>query len=63
MKGVFPDSLKSAVVVPIFKPGEKKNPENYRPISLLPSISKIFERAVKKQLRKYCMDNSIIYKH
>ena len=44
--GVVPDELKTAKVVPIYK---KKSPElfgNYRPVSVLPCLSKIFERIV-----------------
>ena len=40
--GVFPQSLKEALVVPIFKKGDKTKSANYRPISLLSNISKIF---------------------
>ena len=41
--GIFPDSLKVARVCPIFKSGDKCDFQNYRPISVLPSFSKIFE--------------------
>ena len=39
----FPDCLKRAVLVPIFKSGNASEANNYRPISLLPTISKVFE--------------------
>jgi hypothetical protein len=42
--GIFPDKLKTAKVIPIFKKNDNKLLENYRPISLLPSVSKIFEK-------------------
>ena len=42
-KGNFPDILKKAVVVPIFKKGDPQNISNFRPISILPLLSKIFE--------------------
>ena len=42
----FPDCLKRAVVVPIFKSGNVSEANNYRPISLLPAISKVFEKII-----------------
>ena len=42
--GIFPDDLKVAKVIPLFKKGKREILDNYRPISLLPSLSKIFER-------------------
>ena len=51
--GRFPDSLKTARVLPLFKGGEILNIANYRPISLLHILSKIYEKAVKKQLVAY----------
>ena len=47
--GIFPIQLKIAKVIPLFKKGEETSIENYRPISLLPSISKVFERVVFNQ--------------
>lgn len=55
-KGIVPDCMKTANVCPIYKTGDKKQFGNYRPISLLPSISKIFEKVVKKRLIIY-LDN------
>ena len=46
----FPDSLKNADVIPIHKKDEKTNEENYRPVSLLPTISKLFERDMCNKL-------------
>ena len=42
--GVFPSAWKSAIVVAIFKKGQRSQAVNYRPISLLPTISKVCER-------------------
>ena len=44
--GIFPDSLKIANVVPLFKKDDPTTVNNYRPISLLNSISKIFEKVI-----------------
>ena len=50
IKGTFPDSLKHADVVPLHKKGSKADKENFRPISKLPAISKVFERIMYDQL-------------
>ena len=47
--GIFPDQLKIAKVVPIFKKDDQTQIKNYRPISVLPVISKIFENAMHTQ--------------
>lgn len=51
--GTFPDNLKIAKIIPIYKKGEKAIISNYRPISVLPSVSKIIELAVKEQIVSY----------
>ena len=51
--GTFPHDLKLAHVTPAFKKGDKFLKENYRPISILPSLSKIYERIIFNQLAKY----------
>lgn len=52
-QGIFPDKFKIASIKPLFKKGDKHNISNYRPISLLPTISKILEAVVKNQLVNY----------
>ena len=47
---VFPKSMKIAKVVPVFKDGEKNLTSNYRPISILGNLSKIFEKVIHKRL-------------
>ena len=59
--GVFPDKLKIAKVIPLFKKGDESLIENYRPISLLSSSSKVFERIVFNQLYKYLDDNNLLF--
>jgi Notch-like protein len=46
LSGTFPDHMKFSIIKPIFKKGNKMNPTNYRPISLLTSFSKVFEKAL-----------------
>ena len=58
--GIFPDSLKIAKVRPIFKGGDKDALCNYRPISVLPSFSKIFEKVIYKRLMEYISSKSIL---
>ena len=61
--GIFPTKLKIAKVLPLFKnKGDSHLFDNYRPISLLPTISKIFERVVHKQLYDYFAENDLFYK-
>ena len=60
--GIFPDKLKIAKVIPIFKKDSKKLIKNYRPISVLPVISKIFEMAIHEQLSDYFTTNSLFCK-
>ena len=50
---IFPETLKNADVVPIHKKEESTKKENYRPVSLLPRVSKLFERKMYNQLLAY----------
>jgi retron-type reverse transcriptase len=56
----FPQNLKHALIKAIHKQGEKENPSNYRPISLLPVTSKILEKIISRQLLEYLEDNNLI---
>ena len=49
-KGTFPSVLKLANITLVFKKGHKGSKENYRPVSILPVISKIFEKLLWKQI-------------
>ena len=51
--GAFPDCLKEANVTPIFKKDDPLDKENYRPVSILPLLSKVFEKLIYKQLSNY----------
>ena len=59
-QGTFPNRLKSAYIVPIFKKGSKTNANNYRPISLLHIFSKIFEKIMKKHLVQFIERNNVL---
>ena len=59
--GLFPEDLKRAYVIPIHKSGPKTDPNNYRPISILPTISKIFERHVATQLLNFLKQFDLLY--
>ena len=61
LTGKFPDKLKLAKIVPIYKKDCENNFDNYRPISLLPSLSKIFERIMHNQLHEYFSSNELYY--
>jgi len=62
-QGTFPNYLKSSRVVPIFKAGDPLLCDNYRPISLVSSIAKIFEKIVATQLTNHLEINKLINKH
>jgi len=51
-EAIFPNCLKTAKIIPIYKKGDKTNLNNYRPIALLPVLSKVFEKVVNEQLNK-----------
>jgi exonuclease III len=57
---VFPDCLKAALVTPIHKKGCQEDPNNYRPISSLPIISKVFESAIKAQLLNHLENANLL---
>lgn len=59
-QGIFPDSMKLAKVVSILKQGSRFTSNNYRAISVLSSISKIFERCIFNQLMFYFTNNNMI---
>ena len=59
-KGSFPDVLKIARVIPIFKAGQKDVISNYRPISTLPFLTKIFERVVSVRLTNFFLRFGIL---
>ena len=61
--GVYPNSLKIAKVIPIFKSGSKTSVNNYRPISILSTINKIFEKIIYSRLVNYIDKFKLLYKY
>lgn len=58
--GEFPDFLKISRIMPIFKKGDKHDPANYRPISILPVLSKIFEKLLLSRLTDFLKSFDVI---
>lgn len=58
--GIFPDDMKLAKIIPIYKGGNKLLITNYRPISILPTISKIMERVMYDRLILFLEVNRIL---
>ena len=59
-EGIFPRIMKIAKVIPIHKEGKKASPSNYRPISILVNLSKIFEKVNQKRLIRYLEKFSLL---
>ena len=59
--GIFPNKLKIARVIPLYKDGDPANISNYRPISVLPCFSKMLERIMYNRLYKYLTTEKILY--
>ena len=59
-QGKFPNKLKHAQVIPLYKKGARSDINNYRPISLLNIFSKIFEKAMKIKLVSFIDSNKIL---
>ena len=59
--GIFPDLCKLAKIIPIFKKDSPLLCENYRPISLLPIFSKIFEKVICERMYDFAEQNKLIY--
>jgi Reverse transcriptase (RNA-dependent DNA polymerase) len=59
-EGVFPSVWKSAIVVPVFKKGDVFKMSNYRPISLLSLVGKVFEKIVCRQITEYLEEQNLL---
>lgn len=59
-KGIWPDALKAAEIVPVYKADDKENPSNHRPISLISNIAKLFEKILHKRIMCFIKKSGII---
>lgn len=60
-KGKFPNPLKTAKIVPLYKGGDSSSLSNYRPVALLPTIGKILEKLLYARISKFVNENNILY--
>jgi len=61
--GIVPNAMKFAKVIPIFKSGNVNTISNYRPISILPVVSKLLEKVVANKFAKFINDTNQYYEH
>ena len=59
-EGIFPSELKLEKIVPLFNTGDPQDPNNYRPISILPALSKVFEKLFLNRLISFLDKNKIL---
>jgi len=60
LSGIFPHRMKFSFIKPIYKKGNKMNPTNYGPISLLTSFSTVFEKAIYIRLTEHFNTNKLL---
>lgn len=61
--GIFPRALKKSIVTPVYKSGDRDDVNNYRPISVLPALSKIMEKLINNRLLNYLNKYNLLSKH
>ena len=59
---LFPAAFKYVKIIPVFKKGSKLDLNNYRPISIIPAMSKVFESLLNRQIYDYFEENSLFSK-
>lgn len=59
-EGSIPEPWKLAHIIPIYKSGDRKMPENYRPVSITCTFSKCLEKIITQHITNFCISNSII---
>nr|CAD2209536.1 unnamed protein product [Meloidogyne enterolobii] len=57
--GILPNIWKESIIIPLFKKGEKSNPENYRPIALTCAICRVMEMVLNKYIVQFMHDNDL----
>ena len=63
LQGIFPSDLKIARVIPLFKAGDSMKVNNYRPVSILPVLSKVLERLMYNRLINFLNKHKILYEY
>ena len=58
---IFPDEWKCSKVIPLFKQGPRNELNNYRPISIIPVVAKVFERIIYDQVEAFVNDNNLLF--
>ena len=58
--GELPQAFKQADITPVYKSGDRETASNYRPISLLPMVSKLLEKIVSTQLKAFLASNNLL---
>lgn len=59
-EGIYPDGLKPTIVKPLFKKDDREDMQYYRPIALIPIISKVFERVIYNSIYSFISKNNIL---
>ena len=58
---IFSEKWKKSKIIPLHKKDDQLNPKNYRPVAIIPVVSKIIERIVFNQMIKYLVSNDLIH--
>ena len=59
---MFPNDLKTGKVAPVFKSGDRDNLNNYRPITVLPTVARVFEKLIYQELYQFLDKHKILRK-